>query len=149
MSGKPDWKPERQPKQSKRRKAPLAVKQATLNDRECWGCGRDGANGHHLIPKDFAKPGPDEEWNIISLCGSGTSECHGAFHGNPYTAGGGERVTPTIVRLRIAERLQHDRPRLRAVADYLDDEGLLHRFFVNLLGMSWNSYSALLRSLGL
>lgn len=135
MSGKPDWKPERQPKKSRRRKAPLVVKQATLADRECWVCGEDGANGHHLIPKDFTLPGPDEPWNIVSLCGSGTMGCHGAFHGNPYTTEHGQRITPTIARARILARLLKDRPRLREVWDYLGGSELRELFFVRLLGM--------------
>lgn len=135
MSGRPDPKPAPREKRSRRRRDGLTVKRATLSDRECWGCGRDGANGHHLIPRDFSLRGPDLPWNIIALCGSGTSECHGAFHGNPYTTAAGERITPTIVRARIAARLERDRQRLREVWDFLDSSELRYSFFVRLLGM--------------
>lgn len=135
MAGKPDPKPARREKAPRRRRNPHTVRQATLSNRECWGCGRDGANGHHLIPKDFELPGPDEAWNIIALCGSGTMGCHGAFHGNPYTTAAGERITPTLVRARIVGRLDRDRPRLRDVWDYLPASELRERFFVRVLGM--------------
>lgn len=145
MSGAPDPKPERREKRSRRARDPLAVKRATLADRECWVCGRDGANGHHLIPKDFTKPGPDQDWNIISLCGTGTSGCHGAFHGNPYTPARGERITPTLVRYRIAFRLTLERPRLREVWDYLGSNELRERFFRRVLDMSARDFEELQR----
>jgi hypothetical protein len=75
-------------------------------------------------PTRLHAPGPDLPWNIISLCGSGTSECHGAFHGNPYTTAAGERITPTIVK-RQDRRAPHPRPaRLHEVWDFLDGSEL-------------------------
>lgn len=138
MSGQPDPKPEPRVKRSRRGRDGgnrTMVKQTMLGDRECWGCGREGANGHHLIPRDFALRGPNLPWNIVPLCGSGTSECHGAFHGNPYTTASGERITPTLVRARIVARLIRDRARLREVWDFLDSSELRYRYFVRLLGM--------------
>lgn len=63
-----------------------AVKNATLKpvNRECAACGDPATNGDHFLPKD--KGGDDVEENIIGLCGTGTSKCHGAKHGSPYTA---------------------------------------------------------------
>ena len=144
MAGRPDPKPERAEKRPRRSRDPLKVKNATLAARECWGCGREGANGHHLVPKDFTKPGPDAKWNTISLCGTGTSECHGAYHGNPYTRNG-ERITPTLVKARIVARLIHDPRRLRAVFDFLDASMLREQFFRRQLGMSARDLDDLLR----
>lgn len=77
MSGAPD------PKLGRRRIVdPAAVKVAALRDRECAACGDPAANAHHILPKD--RGGDDVPENIVGLCGSGTSGCHGAFHGSPY-----------------------------------------------------------------
>lgn len=149
MSGQPDPKPERAEKRSRRSRDPLRVKNATLADRECWGCGREGANGHHLIPKDFTKPGPDADWNTVTLCGTGTAGCHGAYHGNPYTpillGGKGERITPSLVKARIVARLLHEPRRLRAIFDFLDTSMLREQFFRRQLGMSARDLDDLLR----
>lgn len=60
---------------------------------------------HHLIPKgergDDVYPG-----NIVALCGSGSSGCHGAYHGNPYTIEHG----PTEVRGGLYEMTYYVRP---------------------------------------
>lgn len=58
------------------------MKLAGLADRECAACGGQAANSHHVLPKD--RGGDDVRENIIGLCGSGTSGCHGAHHGSPY-----------------------------------------------------------------
>lgn len=140
MSGQPDPKPEKAEKPARRLRDRLTVKRATLADRECWVCGKEGANGHHLIPRDFQPPGPDEQWNIISLCGSGTSGCHGAFHGNPYEAGEGLtrfRITPAYARLKIAHRLLEpsERERLIEVMRYLGSSTTQERFLVRVLSL--------------
>jgi hypothetical protein len=146
MSGDPDPKPVKAEKSARRSRDRIAVKQAALSDRECWGCGKDGANGHHLIPRDFEKPGPDEPWNIINLCGSGTSGCHGAFHGNPYTVEdahmafqtrGPLRITPLYVRLRIVHRLLEpsEIERLVEVMRFLGSSTLQERFFGRVLSL--------------
>ena len=45
----------------------------------CVVCGRYGANRHHMPPKGMAG---EEHWEgcFISLCGSGTTGCHGLWH---------------------------------------------------------------------
>lgn len=73
----PDPKPE--PRVVDRR----ATLRKLLVDRECRACGEPAANGHHLIPKGAGR-GDDVDDNVIPLCGSGTTGCHGALHGNPY-----------------------------------------------------------------
>lgn len=62
-----------------------ATRAATLADPECAACYGPGANGHHVVPKGAPHFGDDVAENIINLCGTGTSGCHGAWHGNPYT----------------------------------------------------------------
>lgn len=55
-----------------------------LDRRECVACGGPATNGHHLVGKGTPYFGDDVEENIAPLCGSGTTGCHGAYHGNPY-----------------------------------------------------------------
>lgn len=87
----PDWKPEKGKASSRKgtnrarrivdRKA---SKTALLTERHCVACGRPGANAHHVVPKGSPHFGDDVVENLVTLCGSGTSGCHGAHHGNPY-----------------------------------------------------------------
>jgi hypothetical protein len=63
---------------------PPAVKLAALANRECAACGGSASNGDHFLPRD--KGGDDVPENIIGLCGTGTTRCHGAKHGSTYTA---------------------------------------------------------------
>jgi hypothetical protein len=58
----------------------LAV--ARLRGDECVACGRPPGSVHHVIPR--GERGDDVTENLLLLCGSGTSGCHGAWHGNPY-----------------------------------------------------------------
>jgi len=51
----------------------------------CRACGRvpsghllDALNRAHLVPR--GQGGDDVDANIVGLCGSGTSGCHGALH---------------------------------------------------------------------
>jgi hypothetical protein len=61
-----------------------ALRRAKLANPTCAACGGGGANGHHVLPKGAgAGAGDDVVENIVGLCGSGTTGCHGAFHGNP------------------------------------------------------------------
>jgi hypothetical protein len=48
---------------------------------ECVACGEPGANAHHVLERDDG--GDDVYPNFVVLCGSGTTGCHGAFHGAP------------------------------------------------------------------
>lgn len=87
---RPDPKPERKKGNRPRRIIDHgAVKTATLRQPECAACGGRTANGHHVLPKD--RFGDDLHENIVGLCGSGTTGCHGAHHGSPYVV--------TLVRL--------------------------------------------------
>lgn len=130
MSGQPDPKPERRERPARRRRD--IARQGVLG--ECWGgCGKAGANRHHLIPKDFEIRGPDEDWNLIPLCGTGTSRCHGAFHGNPYVDESGTRHTTDSVGRAIATRLVNDQERATAVINHLALSPLVYRLFERVL----------------
>lgn len=106
----PDPKPGKGEKRTVDR---AATKHATLQNRECVACGRPGANGHHVLPKD--KGGDDVPENLVTLCGSGTAGCHGAHHGNPYTvtlpgkAKVSQRRDAEWVNRRIGEHLTGSR----------------------------------------
>jgi hypothetical protein len=93
---------------------PEATTRKVLSDRECRCCGRPASNGHHIVPKGAPWFGDDIEDNIVPVCGTGTTGCHGALHGNGYTDLTGKRWTPEIVTHRIGERLRPEE--LAAVA---------------------------------
>lgn len=60
-----------------------AIRRAQLRSCGCVACGwQVGGNVHHVLPK--GKGGDDVDGNLLVLCGTGTSGCHGAHHGNPY-----------------------------------------------------------------
>jgi hypothetical protein len=51
----------------------------------CEACGKPGAtNGHHRINQ--SQGGPDTLSNLMLLCGSGTTGCHGIVTVNPADA---------------------------------------------------------------
>jgi hypothetical protein len=46
---------------------------------------------------------------LIGLCGSGAHGCHGAFdNGHSYTAQDGTKVTPELVKARVAAWLRSE-----------------------------------------
>lgn len=48
------------------------------------------------------------EANLVPLCGSGTTGCHGALHGTPHVIDG-ERWTAERVRLGIGRHIREGR----------------------------------------
>ncbi|KFI56560.1 HNH endonuclease [Bifidobacterium callitrichos] len=56
---------------------------------ECVRCGNEldqiwgGHSLHHRIPRSHPFPGLHEPANLIHLCGSGTTGCHGWVHNHP------------------------------------------------------------------
>lgn len=55
--------------------------------RRCERCGRTvlvGGSHHHR--KLRSRGGPDDPSNLVFLCGSGTTLCHGWVHANPAAA---------------------------------------------------------------
>ncbi|APQ42259.1 HNH endonuclease [Mycobacterium phage MrMagoo] len=54
-------------------------------DNCCERCGRGGqVTMHHR--KKRGQGGPWEPWNIVGLCGHGTTGCHGWVESNPLAA---------------------------------------------------------------
>ena len=64
-----------------------ARRRARLRAEPCAACGGVPSNVHHVIQKSAPYFGDDVPGNLLLLCGSGTSGCHGAHHGNPYEVG--------------------------------------------------------------
>jgi len=59
-----------------------ALRVARLTSDACAACGRTAGSVHHVIPR--SEGGDDVAGNLLLLCGSGTTGCHGALHGSPY-----------------------------------------------------------------
>lgn len=74
--------------------------------QECLHCGNANVNADHLLPR--SQGGDDVLPNLIGLCGSGSSGCHGARHGTPYRGDFGRYVTPQAVRESLARFLRSE-----------------------------------------
>jgi len=77
-----------------------ASRRTLLKSRECVACGAAASNAHHVVQKGSPHFGDDVEANLLPLCGTGTSGCHGATHGSPYVRDG-HRWTAEKVNRRI------------------------------------------------
>jgi 5-methylcytosine-specific restriction endonuclease McrA len=76
LSGSPDPKVKpRGEKRTRRIVDRVPILRKLLSDRECRLCGRPAGSGHHLIKRSHG--GDDVADNVIPLCGSGTTGCHG------------------------------------------------------------------------
>lgn len=103
----PDPKPERTRGNRARRHVDRDVRRAVLLAHPaCVACGEPATNADHLVRRGVPHFGDDDPDNMISLCGSGTTGCHGARHGNPYTDDQGRYWTPYIVRDKIGLALE-------------------------------------------
>jgi hypothetical protein len=56
---------------------PAANKRKLLGEPDCRICGKPAGGCHHLVPKGGPHYGDDVEENLVPLCGSGTTGCHG------------------------------------------------------------------------
>lgn len=72
----PDAKPTRQPRKDIRKVDRSMTTRACLEWREC-PCGKPSATGHHVLGRGAPHFGDDVLANIVPLCGSGTTGCHG------------------------------------------------------------------------
>lgn len=109
-----------------------AWKGVLLADRACVACGRPATNTDHVVRRGSPHFGDDVPENLLPLCGSGSSGCHGARHGSPYVDGSGRRWTPEDVRRAEGRVLARRPPMIRYVLDKLGDEAgrdYLRRFF--------------------
>lgn len=72
----------------------------------CEVCGSTGAtNAHHRINQ--SQGGPDTLGNLMLVCGSGTTGCHGWITVNPMEAA---RLGYTVTGQRISKRSGADSP---------------------------------------
>ena len=66
------------PKPARRTSDPKLLRSLHLHADRCRACGcRKQLTLHHLVPR--GQRGDDVKANLIFLCGSGTSGCHGAL----------------------------------------------------------------------
>lgn len=93
---KPYPKAAQVPAKKQRRTDASPARKAEIREKKCAACRLCGAtvgvNAHHLIPRSLG--GLWTESNIVGLCGSGTTGCHGSVEA---------RHNDSLVRLR--ERL--------------------------------------------
>lgn len=69
-----------------------------LSADECCVCGTTWPlSAHHVLPR--ARGGDDYEYNLVMLCGSGTTGCHGGYHEGSWDvrAAIGKALTPAHV----------------------------------------------------
>lgn len=67
-----------------RARARAAERTLVSEGASCHSCGGVGGNQHHR--KRRSQGGADEAPNILRLCGSGTTGCHGHWHHHIETA---------------------------------------------------------------
>lgn len=79
------------PKDGARVVDPQAVRHARFNGDVCAACERPPSNVHHVIQRGSPFFGDDVPGNLVLICGTGTTECHGAWHGTPYVYRGERR----------------------------------------------------------
>lgn len=121
MAGSPDPKPTATSRTPIRQIDPDAGKRVLLRYRACAACGRQAGNAHHVVQKGAPHFGDDVEENQLSICGTGSARCHGAFHGNPYTDESGKRWTQEDVARSLGYTIATSRPDI--VAYVLDKIG--------------------------
>lgn len=78
MSGRPDPKPAKRKRRAIRIIDRKATTRAVLAQPRCAICPSASATGHHVLARGAPHFGDDVAENIVALCGSGTTGCHGA-----------------------------------------------------------------------
>lgn len=71
-----DPKPTAAPRKQIRNVDRTMTTKACLEYREC-PCGKPSATGHHVLARGAPHFGDDVLANIVPMCGSGTTGCHG------------------------------------------------------------------------
>lgn len=103
---------ERGPKKTARTVDKKATRRAVQRRRACAICGEPASDGHHVLGRGSPNFGDDFPENIVPLCGSGTTGCHGLITANDITA-----------RRQLGEHIVLERPGVIAyVLDKLGDE---------------------------
>lgn len=74
-----------------------ALRAAKLIGKPCRVCERQAESLHHLLPR--SQGGDDVAVNLIPLCGSGTTGCHGAIEAAEWLPRSvlGSRLSPEEV----------------------------------------------------
>lgn len=124
MSGLPDFK------SAPRIVDRTATKRALLTHPSCAACGAAATNGHHVLPVGRGQSGDDCVADIVGLCGTGSTGCHGAWHGSPYI---------------------HQRPGLvpeRMITERRDAEWVARRIGAHLLAERPDTIAYVLEKLG-
>jgi len=68
---------------------------------ECVACGNRHVTAAHILGK--GRGGDDVRANLVPLCGSGSSGCHGAYdNGHAYRGDFGKRITADYVKFMVA-----------------------------------------------
>jgi len=81
VAGSPDPKPVKRKRKAIRVIDPKATTRAVLAQPRCSCCPAPSATGHHVIAKGGPHFGDDVPENIVAVCGSGTTGCHGLIEG--------------------------------------------------------------------
>lgn len=82
------------PKSGKRIVDPGVYALARIRWDACAACGGEPGSVHHIVQRGSPYFGDDVIANVLLLCGSGTTGCHGAWHGSPYTVTHHVRIHP-------------------------------------------------------
>jgi hypothetical protein len=77
VSGQPHPKPEKRKRKPIRVIDRKATTRAVLAHPGCSICPAPAATGHHVLARGAPHFGDDLPENIVALCGSGTTGCHG------------------------------------------------------------------------
>lgn len=75
-----------------------------------------------MIPRGAPHHGDDVAANLLAMCGSGTTGCHGAFHGSPYTDDRGRRWTTADVQAAVGRTISARPATLSYVLGKLGDQ---------------------------
>lgn len=92
---------------------------------------------HHVVHKGSPDFGDDVPENLVMVCGSGSSRCHGALHGAAYVDADGKRWTSAEARRSLGVWLLAHRPDVIAyvLGKFGDEAGrswLERRYLVEL-----------------
>ena len=75
MSGTPDVKRGRRHVASRKEWGEILIALLERDGEGCLLCGRQPVSIHHVIPRSLG--GDDAVENLVGLCGTGTTGCHG------------------------------------------------------------------------
>ena len=99
MSGEPHPKPVKLKRTKIRKVDVLATTRAVLTWTECATCDERSATGHHVLARGAPYFGDDVPENIVPLCGSGTTGCHGRIENED-----------ALTRVRLGVHIARERP---------------------------------------